>query len=166
MAFRPTPDNTWWQAWLSQIAGNNTIPDQYAFHIEGTLDDPNNDLEYTNASLAAALTTYGLPDRQININEYGNPFEQVPAGAAWWISRLERYDAIGLRGNWAGGTTLHDLFANAITKIADPFNYAATDVRSSSISHMSPRDCMLTRSIGYSTLLPPNTTFTSTTTQR
>ncbi len=53
---------------------------------------------------------------------------EVPAGAAWWLSCLERYDALGLRGNWEDGTALHDLFANLLTKSYDAFINAATDV--------------------------------------
>ncbi|KAH8897924.1 hypothetical protein GQ53DRAFT_637203 [Thozetella sp. PMI_491] len=127
LAWRPMSSNSWWTNWLSQISGNNTVPDQYAFHLEGSLDAVDNDLEYTNASLGALLKEYGLPDRQININEYAEFIEQVPAGYVWWISQLERYDAIGLLGNWLGGTALHDLFANLITKSANPWDYAATD---------------------------------------
>lgn len=116
LAFRPTDDNTWWTDWLSAIAGNNTIPDQYAYHLEGETTDPNNDLEYTNASLTALLDQYSLPQRQININEYANFDEQIPAGAAWWISRFERYNAYGLRGNWLGGCKLHDFMASLLGK--------------------------------------------------
>lgn len=127
LAFRPFPDNTWWTNWLLAIAGNNTVPDQYAYHLEGVTHAPDNDLQNTNISLTALLQQYGLPERQININEYGNPDEQRPAGAAFWISRLERYEAFGLRGNWLSGTELHDLMANLLTKTLDPGNYTATD---------------------------------------
>jgi hypothetical protein len=72
------------------------------------------------------LATYGVPQRPTNINEYASKEEQIPAGAAWWISRLERYNAIGLRGNWLSGNQLHDLMANLLTK-SEPTNYAATD---------------------------------------
>ncbi|AEO67095.1 glycoside hydrolase family 39 protein [Thermothielavioides terrestris NRRL 8126] len=129
LAYRPTATNTWWTAWLSAIRGNDTIPDQYAYHLEGGTTDADNDLQYTNASLAALLSQHGLPPpRQVNINEYANSAEQVPAGAAWWIARLERYDAVGLRGNWMGGCMLHDLFANLLTRGGgDAQTCAATD---------------------------------------
>jgi hypothetical protein len=129
LAFRPLPNNEWWTTWLFQISGNSTIPDQYAYHLEGGSNDVDNDLQTTNVTLGALLTTYNLPERQININEDANFDEQLPAGTAWWLSRLERYDAIGLRGNWLGGTALHDLFANILTKTVSPLDYAATDVR-------------------------------------
>ena len=122
--------NTWWTNWLAQIASNDTIPDQYAYHLEGETGDWDNDLQNTNSTLAALLKIYGLPERQININEYANSAEQIPAGAAWWISRLERYDAFGLRGNWLSGWNLHDLFANLLTKTSDPLEYNATDYAS------------------------------------
>ncbi|CZR61986.1 uncharacterized protein PAC_11883 [Phialocephala subalpina] len=127
LAFRPLPDNPWWTLWLDQIAGNDTVPDQYAYHLEGITTQIDNDLQYTNASLKALLETYNLPERQININEYANWEEQVPASAAWWLSRFERYDAWGLRGNWEGGTALHDLMANLLTKTVNAFIYNATD---------------------------------------
>lgn len=127
LALRPVSGNTWWTDWLDQIAGNDTVPEQYSYHLEGGSEEWDNDLQNTNATLAALLKTYNLPDRQININEYANHGEQVPAGAAWWISRLERYDAFGLRGNWLSGWTLHDLMANLLTKVSNPSDYNATD---------------------------------------
>jgi hypothetical protein len=127
LANRPVSDNTWWTNWLDAIAGNNTVPEQYSYHLEGDTSDWNNDLQNTNGTLTALLETYNLPDRQININEYANYGEQVPAGAAWWISRLERYNAFGLRGNWLSGWSLHDLMANLLTKKTDPSDYNATD---------------------------------------
>ena len=45
----------------------------------------------------------------------------------WWLSRLERYDAFGLRGHWLGGTALHDLFAEVLTKRLNRLDYTATD---------------------------------------
>jgi hypothetical protein len=69
LAFRPFPDNTWWTNWLAQIAGNDTVPNQYSYHLEGDTDATDNDLQNTNVSLAGLLQTYSLPERQININE-------------------------------------------------------------------------------------------------
>lgn len=112
----PTTTNTWWTNWLSQIKGNNTIPEQYSWHLEGNINDANDDIQTNNATLKGMLSTYGLPSRQVNINEYATFNEQVASGAAWWISRLERYDAIGLRGNWLSGCALHDLFGSLLTK--------------------------------------------------
>jgi hypothetical protein len=100
LAAQPILTDTWWTNWLFQIAGNGTIPDQYAWHIEGSVADVNDDLQTNNESLAAMLAAAGLDQpKQVNINEYDTFDEQIAAGAAWWIARLERYDAIGLRGN-------------------------------------------------------------------
>lgn len=67
-------------------------------------------------SLISLLKTYDLPVRPINIDEYGTFPEQVPAGSAWWISQLERFNAVGLRGNWLSGLALHDLMASLLSK--------------------------------------------------
>ena len=127
LAFRPKESNAFWTVWLSQIAGNKTIPDYYTYHLEGGLRDADNDPQYTNASLAALLRKYGLPDRQVFINEYASSQEQVPGGYIWWISRLERYDFFGMLGNWLGGLQLHDLFGGLLTKTHNRGDYKATD---------------------------------------
>ncbi|KAL9473210.1 hypothetical protein ACSS6W_007590 [Trichoderma asperelloides] len=127
LALRPKATNVWWTEWLRQVAGNNTIPDQYTYHLEGSETDTDNDPTFTNASLSALLNTYNAPQRQINVNEYAQYKEMVPGSYIWWIAGLERFDFIGLLGNWQSGTVLHDLFANLLTKKADPKNYAATD---------------------------------------
>jgi hypothetical protein len=126
-AYQPEPTSTWYRNWMSAIAGNDTIPDQYVLHLLGGRLSPVNDLQNAQPTFQALLAEYNLPDRQINVNEYATTIEQRPAGAAWWISRLERYNAIGLRANWLSGTTLHDLMANLLTKEADPQDYLATD---------------------------------------
>ncbi|OJJ42551.1 hypothetical protein ASPZODRAFT_76619 [Penicilliopsis zonata CBS 506.65] len=127
LATAPSGTDDFWTLWLSQVEGNDTVPDQYSYHLEADVDSPDDDLQITNATLTALLAEYGLPARQVNINEYATFPEQFPAPAAWWISRLERYETLGLRGNWMDGLTLHDLFANLLTKIDDPYNYTATD---------------------------------------
>lgn len=126
-ASQPGPTSTWYRNWMAAIAGNNTIPDQYILHLLGNRLSPANDLQNAKPTLEALLAEYGLPERQINVNEYATPSEQRPAGAAWWLSRLERYDVIGLRANWLSGTTLHDLMANLLTKEGDPEDYLAAD---------------------------------------
>lgn len=89
----------------------------YVWHLEGNSADINDDLQTNIANLNTMLSAAGLPTNPaINIDEYGNVNEQVPAGAAWWISRLERYNARGLRGNWLGGAALHDFMASLLGK--------------------------------------------------
>ncbi|KAK7967168.1 uncharacterized protein PG986_001445 [Apiospora aurea] len=127
LAWRPMSSNKWWTSWLQAIADAGTVPDQYSYHLEGDLNAQDNDPQYTNQSLGALLRQHGLPERQVSINEYAAFNEMIPSGYAWWISRLERFDWIGLLGNWQGGTTLHDLFANLLTKSRNPRDYGASD---------------------------------------
>lgn len=127
LAGLPAADNDWWTTWLEQIAGNDTVPDQWSYHMEHSLANANNDPGATNATLSELLTQYGLPEREVNVNEFAILGEMYPSGYAWWIARLERYNFWGLLGNWNSGTTLHDLFANLLTKESDPSDYAATD---------------------------------------
>ncbi|KAI5364651.1 Putative glycoside hydrolase superfamily [Septoria linicola] len=84
--------------------------DQYAWHDEP--GDPAND--YNN--LGPLLQKYGAPSRPGNINEYATFDQQTSVGAAWWISRLERYTFIGLRGNWLSKCQLRDFMASLLAK--------------------------------------------------
>ncbi|PKX96013.1 glycoside hydrolase family 39 protein [Aspergillus novofumigatus IBT 16806] len=119
-AGEPLPSNNWWKNWASFAATNKSIPDQYAWHMEGG----GGDLLSAQAGLVYWQKTYGLPGRPININEYAVLDEQVPAGTAWWIGQLERVNAVGLRGNWLSGWKLHDLLASLLSKPnADNSNY-------------------------------------------
>src|SRR5664279_708043 len=127
MAYRPMASNQWWTTWLKQVAGNGTVPDYYTYHLEGDAKAVDNDPQYTNSSLRALLHQYNLPERQVFANEYAESSEMVPGSYIWWISRLERYDFLGMLGNWLGGTQLHDLFGGVLTKKSNPANYAATD---------------------------------------
>ncbi|KIM93779.1 hypothetical protein OIDMADRAFT_61414 [Oidiodendron maius Zn] len=130
LAAAPYNTSVWWTSWLEQIKGNNTIPDQIAYHLEaGPGVGPwqeSYDLTNTYPSVISLLQSYGIQERPQIINEYASYDEQIPSGAAFWISRLERYNIYGLRGNWQSGTVLHDLMANLLTK-NDPFNYTETD---------------------------------------
>lgn len=80
---------------MKQVKADNTIPDQWVWHMEGG----GSDMLGANGNLQALLKTYGLPNKPINIDEYATANEECPAGSAWWISQLERVNAIGLRGN-------------------------------------------------------------------
>lgn len=107
---QPSSSNTWFKNWLSRVVQDNVIPDQYSWHDEP--GDLRNDIPNFNA----LLKQYNAPSRPININEYATFDQQISAGAAWWISRLERYDAIGLRGNWLSKCQLHDFLASLLGK--------------------------------------------------
>ncbi|OCT53601.1 hypothetical protein CLCR_10459 [Cladophialophora carrionii] len=55
LANLPMANNTRWTSWLEAVSGNNTVPDQYVYHLEGSVHEPGNDLVYANQSLAALL---------------------------------------------------------------------------------------------------------------
>ncbi|GHE08855.1 beta-xylosidase [Streptomyces alanosinicus] len=111
MAGQPTSSNTWWTTYLNYVKANNVAPDIYSWHDEPA--DPVPGVSSANATLAAAGLTNTRP---YQINEYGALSQQNPGGGAWFIGRLERAGADGLRGNWASGTNLHDYEANLLTK--------------------------------------------------
>ncbi|MEV6792138.1 RICIN domain-containing protein [Streptomyces sp. NPDC051320] len=111
IAGKPDSSNTWWTTYLNYVKANNVAPDIYSWHDEP--GDPVTDVGRANSTLAAA----GLTNtRAYQINEYATLSMQSPGGGAWFIGRLERAGADGLRGNWASGTHLHDDEANLLTK--------------------------------------------------
>jgi hypothetical protein len=87
------------------------------------------------------LKTYGLPLKPLNVDEYATYAEQVPAGTAWWISQLERVNAIGLRGNWLSTTQLHDFMASLLGKtvLTNPTGTGYFPVRMLKLSNSAPR---------------------------
>ena len=110
-AGQPNSSNSWWTTYLAYVKANNVAPDIYSWHDEP--GDPVTDVGRANSTLAAA----GLTNtRAYQINEYATPSMQSPGGGAWFIGRLERAGADGLRGNWASGTALHDNEASLLTK--------------------------------------------------
>ena len=72
------------------------------------------------ANVAAANTTLdprGIPHpRPYQINEYGASERAEPGDGAWYIARLERAGADGLRANWAGGANLHNDLGNLLVR--------------------------------------------------
>ncbi|KAF9066493.1 glycoside hydrolase family 39 protein [Rhodocollybia butyracea] len=124
LAGAPETTNTWWTTFLAQIASSNTIPDAYVWHLEGSVH-PNDDLQTNIPILDSMLSQHGLGTKPIVIDEYGVFAEQCPGGSAWWISRLERFNVPGLRGNWLSGTELHDFMASLLWK-PDPTDATAT----------------------------------------
>lgn len=86
------------------------------------------DMQSSVATYKSILAQYGLAtNKVININEFAVYSEQVPSGGAWWISQLERVNAIGLRGNWLSNGALHDFMAGLLGKPnAGTSSYSAT----------------------------------------
>jgi len=108
----PSAGNTWWKNYMSTVSSSGTIPDQWAWHMEGG----GGDLLSTYGGLVSLLNNYKLPMRPVNINEYATLTEEAPPGSAWWIAQLERINAHGLRGNWLSGRQLHDFMASLLGK--------------------------------------------------
>ncbi|MGW2830901.1 RICIN domain-containing protein [Streptomyces sp. NPDC001286] len=111
IAGQPTSSNTWWTTYLNYVKANKVAPDIYSWHDEP--GDPVSGVTNANSTLSAAGLTNTRP---YQINEYATLSMQSPGGGAWFIGRLERAGADGLRGNWASGTGLHDNEANLLTK--------------------------------------------------
>jgi hypothetical protein len=107
----PSASNTWWTTFLNHVKGNNVAPDIYSWHA--IPHDPVTAVSNANSTLAAAGLTNTRP---YQINEYAGREQQNPGGGGWFISRLERAGADGLRSNWGGGPSLHDYAAALLTK--------------------------------------------------
>jgi hypothetical protein len=99
----------WWTQYLDFIRANNVVPDIISWHsLPG---DPVSNVATANQTLDAR----GIPHpRPYQINEYGASNEQNPGDGAWYIARLERAGADGLRANWAGGQNLHNDLGNLL----------------------------------------------------
>jgi hypothetical protein len=101
----------WWTQYLDFVRANNVVPDIVSWHsLPG---DPVSNVATANTT----LDSRGIPHpRPYQINEYGASNEQNPADGAWYIARLERAAADGLRANWAGGQNLHNDLASLLTR--------------------------------------------------
>ncbi|MEU7870365.1 ricin-type beta-trefoil lectin domain protein [Dactylosporangium sp. NPDC049140] len=100
----------WWTQYLDYVKANNVVPDIVSWHsLPG---DPVTNVATANQTLDARGIAHPRP---YQINEYGAANEQNPAGGAWYIARLERAGADGLRANWAGGQNLHNDLASLLT---------------------------------------------------
>jgi hypothetical protein len=105
----PTTTGAWWNQYLDHVRATNTVPDIISWHALPS--DP-------VANVAAADTTLGsrgiAHPRPYQINEYGASDEQNPGDGAWYLTRLERAGADGLRANWASGGNLHNDLGNLL----------------------------------------------------
>ena len=124
----PGIGNGWGHAWnqnfASFVKANGTEPDQWAWHME----TGGSSMNQAYAGFKDLINKYGLTGGKtpVNINEYAVFDEQVPSGAAWWISQLERFNANGLRGNWLSTGQLHDFLASLLSKPGAPSQYSQT----------------------------------------
>src|SRR4051812_41010033 len=101
----------WWTQYLDFVRANNVVPDIVSWHsLPG---DPVANVATANTTLDAR----GIPHpRPYQINEYGASNEQNPGDGAWYIARLERAGADGLRANWASGGNLHNDLGNLLVR--------------------------------------------------
>jgi len=101
----------WWVQYLDFVRANNVVPDIISWHsLPG---DPVANVATANSTLDAR----GIPHpRPYQINEYGASNEQNPGDGSWYIARLERAGADGLRANWAGGGNLHNDLGNLLVR--------------------------------------------------
>ncbi|ROP42709.1 RICIN domain-containing protein [Saccharothrix texasensis] len=101
----------WWTQYLDFARANNTVPDIVSWHsLPG---DPVANVATANATLDAR----GIPHpRPYQINEYGASNEQNPGDGSWYIARLERAGADGLRANWASAGNLHNDLGNLLVR--------------------------------------------------
>ena len=99
----------WWTQYLDFVRANNVVPDVISWHsLPG---DPVANVATANQT----LDSRGIPhQRPYQINEYAASNEQNPGDGSWYIARLERAGADGLRANWAGGQNLHNDLANLL----------------------------------------------------
>ncbi|WP_432933170.1 lectin [Microbispora sp. CA-135349] len=100
----------WWTQYLDYVKANNVVPDIVSWHsLPG---DPVANVATANTTLDSRGIAHPRP---YQINEYGASNEQNPADGAWYIARLERAGADGLRANWASGGNLHNDLGNLLT---------------------------------------------------
>ncbi|WP_231648261.1 beta-xylosidase [Saccharothrix sp. NRRL B-16348] len=107
----PTADGAWWNQYLDFVRGSDTVPDIVSWHsLPG---DPVANVAAADATLDAR----GIPHpRPYQINEYGAANEQNPGAGSWYVARLERAGADGLRANWASAGNLHNDLGNMLVR--------------------------------------------------
>lgn len=109
----PTTTGAWWGQYLDYIKANNAIPDIVSWHsLPG---DPVANVSAANTTLNSRAIAHPRP---YQINEYGSGSEQNPGDGSWYITRLERAGADGLRANWASTANLHNDLGNLLVRNA------------------------------------------------
>ncbi|GAA2892929.1 beta-xylosidase [Actinoplanes cyaneus] len=109
----PATSTGWWTQFLDHVRANNVVPDIFSWHsLPG---DPVANVAAATTSLDARGIAHPRP---YQINEYGAPDEQNPGDGSWYIARLERAGADGLRANWASAGNLHNDLGNLLVRNA------------------------------------------------
>ncbi|MFD6139059.1 hypothetical protein [Promicromonospora sp. NPDC060271] len=141
IAAQPDAANSWWTTYLNHVKADDVVPDIYSWHAIPY--DPVESAASVSSTLAAAGLTKTRP---YQINEYAGREQQHPGGGAWFISRLERAGADGLRANWGWGPDLHDHAAKLLTKdgsgqylpLGEWFVYRYYGSQTGDIVHLTP----------------------------
>ncbi|KAJ7154482.1 glycoside hydrolase family 39 protein [Mycena filopes] len=137
LATAPNSADSWWTGFLTSVKAANTAPDVYTWHLEGSSTDVNNDLQTSQPAMVSLLNSHSLAIGEFIVDEYANVGEQNPSSAAWWISRFERFNMSGLRGNWLNGANLQDFLSGLLWKSGSTYfangewqvyNYYATSM--------------------------------------
>lgn len=110
----PSTSTGWWTQYLDFAKSTGTIPDIFSWHALPS--DPVANVSAADASLNARGIAHPRP---YQINEYGSQSEQNPGDGAWYIARLERAGADGLRANWASAGNLHNDLGNLLVRDAN-----------------------------------------------
>lgn len=109
----PSTTQAWWNQYLDFISANNVVPDIISWHsLPG---DPVTNVAAANTTLNSRSIAHPRP---YQINEYGSGSEQNPGDGSWYIARLERAGADGLRANWASTANLHNDLGNLLVRNA------------------------------------------------
>ncbi|GAA3926558.1 RICIN domain-containing protein [Actinoplanes auranticolor] len=101
----------WWTQYLDFVKAGNVVPDIFSWH--SLPSDPVVNVADANRTLDARGIAHPRP---YQINEYGAPAEQNPGDGSWYIARLERAGADGLRANWASTGNLHNDLATLLVR--------------------------------------------------
>ncbi|TDC43941.1 RICIN domain-containing protein [Micromonospora sp. KC213] len=153
------PSNSgWWTQYLDYVKANNVVPDIVSWHsLPG---DPVSNVATANNTLNSRGIAHPRP---YQINEYGASNEQNPGDGAWYIARLERAGADGLRANWAGGGNLHNDMANLLTRVSGQYQpkgewwvynfYASQTGQIVSVTPSSNYDAFATKDTGVAKVL-------------
>lgn len=105
----PTTTGPYWNQYLDFVRANNVVPDIVSWHALPS--DPVANVTAANTTLNSRGIAHPRP---YQINEYGSASEQNPGDGSWYIARLERAGADGLRANWASGGNLHNDLAGLL----------------------------------------------------
>lgn len=98
---------------MDVVAGNKSLPDRYSWHQIGSWE---RQPDTTVPDFDTLRSSYNLPKKPIDLNEYAWTDEQNPSTSVYYLSQLERHNVRGLRANWGSGGGLHDYLANLVYK--------------------------------------------------